>query len=223
MAQAGIHGMVGLAFQKTVQKREWLVFGLVLGNIFPDADNLAVAVATVMKLPTEGLHRTFTHSIFTILLFLGIFYLVGVLTKQTRWINFGIGLSIGILLHVALDLLIWFNGVELLWPLPGWVNLWEGISPPEWFSKLMMPAEYLFFAIFFWLLERMQARTEHPPVRWLKFWIILQLGLFILFTILVYLMDTGFMTIYGLIYLLSLVLAWGVTIKLRDVFTQVKA
>ena len=65
MAQAGIHSMVGMALSKNGHRaRKWLMLGIVLGNLFPDADNLAVAVATVMGKSTEGLHRTFTHSLF---------------------------------------------------------------------------------------------------------------------------------------------------------------
>jgi len=55
MAQAGIHSMVGMAVRKWTPARKWLMLGIVLGNLFPDADNLAVAVATVMGKPTEGL------------------------------------------------------------------------------------------------------------------------------------------------------------------------
>ena len=220
MAQAGIHGLVGLAFQRTARRREWLVFGLVLGNHFPDVNNLAVAVATVMKLPTTGLHRTFTHSIFTAVILFVVFYLVGKLTRQSRWINFGLGFSVGILLHTLLDLLIWFNGVELIWPIPSWVNIWEGFSPPVWFDKLMLPAEFLFLSLFFWYLVRLQAKDENPPVRLLIFWTFLQLGLFVIFTLLVFFMDQGFMTIFGLVYLLSLGLAWGITIRMRIIFDR---
>ena len=56
MAQAGIHGLAGMAVRKWTPSREWLMTGIVLGNLLPDADNLAVAVATVAGLPTEGLH-----------------------------------------------------------------------------------------------------------------------------------------------------------------------
>ena len=40
--------MVGLAVRKWTPTREWLMLGIVLGNLMPDADNLAVAVATVI-------------------------------------------------------------------------------------------------------------------------------------------------------------------------------
>ena len=42
--------------------------------------------------------------------------------------------------------------MEILWPLDSWVNLWEGVTPPTWWLKLMMPVENLFLALFFLLL-----------------------------------------------------------------------
>ena len=44
---------------------------------------------------------------------------------------------------------------------------------------------------------------------------LLQAALFVIFTILVYVMEKGFFTIYGAFYLLSLFLAMGVTIRMR--------
>ncbi|MBK8129071.1 MAG: metal-dependent hydrolase [bacterium] len=62
MAQAGMHSMIGVAVRKWTPARQWLVLGIVLGSLLPDADNLAVAVATVTGSPTAGLHRTFTQA-----------------------------------------------------------------------------------------------------------------------------------------------------------------
>ena len=145
MAQAGIHSMVGMAVRKWTPARKWLMLGIVLGNLLPDADNLAVAVATVTGKSTEGLHRTFTHSLFFIAAIIIVGYIVGWAAKKPEWGTLGLGLGIGVLMHVLLDLLIWFNGVEILWPIPSWINLWEGVTPPEWWTKLMMPVENLFF------------------------------------------------------------------------------
>jgi membrane-bound metal-dependent hydrolase YbcI (DUF457 family) len=155
MAQAGIHALVGAPLRRWAPQNEhsayrnWLVLGVLLGNLLPDADNLAVAVAIILKLPTEGLHRTFTHSLFTVVAFVVVFYLVGRVIHQPRWVNLGLGMGAGILMHILLDLLIWFNGVEILWPIPSWVNLWSGVAPPVWFDQLMMPVEFLFFALYF--------------------------------------------------------------------------
>jgi membrane-bound metal-dependent hydrolase YbcI (DUF457 family) len=217
MAQAGIHSIVGIAVKKWSPDRAWLMLGILLGSMLPDADNLAVAVATVAKLPAEGLHRTFTHSLFTVVAVMVVFYIVARITKQPRWNNLGVGLGIGILLHILLDLLIWFNGVEILWPIPSWINLWSGVTPPIWFDKLMMTAEFLFFALFFIGLSTLARRqgTDLEYLRRLRTWSWLEFDLFLIFTALVFFLQKGFMTPYGLVYLLSLGLAMGVTIRMR--------
>lgn len=218
MAQAGIHGLIGTAIRKLTPDRGWVMLGVVIGSLLPDLDNLAVAVATVAKLPTEGLHRTFTHSLFAAVLVAFGFYLAGRLVKQSRWGNLGIGLGIGMLMHVILDLLIWFDGVALLWPLSSWVNLWAAFSPPSWFSKLMLPAEFLFFALFFVGLAGIAHKrtTDQDYLHTLRFWTWMQVVLFVIFTVLVFVMQKGFMTPYGGLYLVSLVLAIGVTIRMRN-------
>ena len=218
MAQAGIHSMVGMAVRKWTPVRKWLMLGIVLGNMFPDADNLAVAVATVTGNSTEGLHRTFTHSLFFVAAIILVGYILGWATKRPEWGNLGLGLGIGVLMHVLLDLIIWFNGVEILWPLPSWVNLWGGVTPPEWWSKLMMPVENLFFVLFFILLASTARKqnTDGGYLPKLRLWTWIQGILFVVFMVMVYTMDSGFMTIFGAVYLLSLGLAFGVTIRMRN-------
>jgi membrane-bound metal-dependent hydrolase YbcI (DUF457 family) len=217
MAQAGIHSVVGMAVRKWTPDREWLMLGIVLGNLLPDADNLAVAIATITGQPTEGLHRTFTHSLFAVAAIILVFYAVAQLTKRSQWGNLGLGLGVGVLMHILLDLLIWFNGVEILWPIPSWVNLWTNVTPPQWWSNLMMSTEFLFFALFFVLLG-MRARklkTDEDFLRPLQVWTIVQGVLFVVFTVLVYTLESGFMVPYGALYLVSLGLAFGVTIRMR--------
>lgn len=45
---------------------------------------------------------------------------------------------------------------------------------------------------------------------------IVQFVLFAAFTVMVYTMDKGFMMIYGAVYLLSLFLAFGIVIRMRN-------
>lgn len=217
MAQAGIHSILGLAIKQWTPKHTWLLLGIVLGSLLPDADNLAVAVATIAKLPTEGLHRTFTHSLFTVVAVVVVFFVTAQIVRQPRWNNLGIGLGMGILLHILLDLLIWFNGVEILWPIPSWVNLWSGVAPPAWFDKLMLSVEFLFFALYFlWLdLRARRQGTDRDFARTLRVWIWVQGALFLVFTALVYTLSKGYLVPYGAAYLLSLGLAIGVTIRMR--------
>ena len=218
MAQAGIHGLIGAAVGKFNPKLEWLVLGIILGSLFPDLDNYAVAVATLAKLDTHGIHRTFTHSIFAILTVMIVFFVIAQVRKERRWANLGLGLGIGIGLHIALDLLIWFNGVELLWPIGGWVNLWEGVSPPEWFAKFMDPAEFLFLALFFaWLAKAARAnQTDVDFLGSLRWWTIAMVVLLVVFTPLAYMMSKGFLTIFGAAYLVSITAAFLITIRMRQ-------
>jgi membrane-bound metal-dependent hydrolase YbcI (DUF457 family) len=218
MAQAGIHGLVGMAVRRWTPNRKWLMLGLILGNLLPDADNLAVAIATLARLPTEGLHRTFTHSLFFVTALIVVFQIVAWVVKRPEWGNLGWGLGAGVLMHILLDLLIWFNGVEILWPIPSWINLWSRVTPPGWWESLMLPVEFLFFALFFLALE-MRARrrgTDAGFLRALRAWTVVQGVLFVAFTVLVYTMERGFMIPYGALYLLSLGLAFGVTIRMRE-------
>ena len=218
MPQAGMHGIVGVYTRRWVPRRDWLFLGMVLGVIFPDLDNIAVAVATLTKKSTEGLHRTFTHSLFMILAVLVVFYLVAALTKQGRWRSLGFGLAIGIGIHILMDLVAWFNGVELLWPIRYELNFWAWYTPPEWVSKLLDTGEFLFFGLYFGYLLSVARRstTDTGYLSRLRFWMIAQYVLFVLVTVLAFTMGAGYFTLFGGLYLLSLILAFGVSIRMRE-------
>jgi len=70
------------------------------------------------------------------------------IAKSSQWDNLGIGLGIGMIIDILQDLIIWFNGVDIIWRLPSWVNFLEGVTPPEWWSKWMLSAENLFLILF---------------------------------------------------------------------------
>lgn len=218
MAQAGIHALVGAGIGKVVPKHEWLVLGLILGSIFPDLDGYAVAMATIAKLNTAGLHRTFTHSLLAILTAMIAFYIVARLTRQPRWAYLGIGFGVGIGLHIMLDLLIWFNGVELLWPFGGWVNFWEGVEPPAWFATLLEPLELLFFALYFgWLAKA--ARTHGTNLDFLgtlRRWTLAMVVLLMVFIPLAFMMQGVFPLSFGVVYLISITAAFVITIRMRQ-------
>ena len=217
MAQAGIHGLAGLAVKRWTPERRWLLLGIVLGNLAPDLDNVAVAVATLTGGSDKGLHRTFTHSLFTVAAIIVLGYVVAWLTKRPRWGNLGLGLGIGIIMHVLLDLLIWFNGVQILWPLPSWVNLWGDCTA----TRLVAPVDdagrvFGFCSLFLGIGSMAKhSQTDTDYMGKLRIWLVVQSVLFVIFTVLVFVMEAGFMTIYGAVYLLSLFLAIGVTIRMR--------
>jgi membrane-bound metal-dependent hydrolase YbcI (DUF457 family) len=217
MAQAGMHGLVGMAVRKMAGRKEWLVLGILLGSFIPDMDNLGVALATLTKMPTEGIHRTLTHSVFFMAVVVAVFYVIGQWKKDERWANLGFGLGLGMLLHSLLDLLIWFNGVALFWPLTIWINLWANTTPPEWLMKFMDPAEFLFFGLYLWALGSWarKAGTDGEFMKSHRTWLILEAALFVIFTPLAYIMTKGFLTIFGAFYLFSIFMTFFVTIRMR--------
>ena len=82
----------------------------------------------------------------------------------------------------------------------------------------MMPLENLAF-VFFFLFLAATARKNQTDIEYLpklRFWTIIQAALFVIFSILVFTMESGFLTIFGAVYLLSLGLAIGITIRMRD-------
>ncbi|MDK1117396.1 MAG: metal-dependent hydrolase [Anaerolineae bacterium] len=217
MPQAGIHSMAGMAVRKWTPNKKWLMLGIVLGSLLPDGDNFAVAIATVTGGLTEPLHRTLTHSLFFIAAIVIVFYGIAWLSKRPKWGNLGLGLGIGVLMHVLLDLVGWFNGVHLLWPLTTYVNFWGNVSIPEWWTKLMSPIENLFFALYFLLLASAARKrnTDSDYLPKLRKWTWVQGILFVAFLVMVYTMKSGFLTIFGAVYLFSLGLAFAITIRMR--------
>ena len=217
MPQVGIHGMVGMATRKWLGAREWLLLGAMLGSFVPDMDNVGVAVATLMKMPTAGIHRAMTHSVFFMSAVVLVFYFIGRWKKEERWNNLGVGLGLGILLHSLLDLILWFNGVALFWPLGGKINFWANTIPPEGFMKFMDPAEFLCLGLYLWLLGSWARKhnTDSEFMNMHRVWMWLEFGLFIIFTPLVYVMTKGFPTIFGVLYLFSLFMTFFVTIRMR--------
>ena len=82
----------------------------------------------------------------------------------------------------------------------------------------MMPAENLFFVLFFLLLAS-TARKKDTDISFLpklRIWTWVQAALFVIFLVLVFTMDSGFTTIFGAVYLLSLGLVFGITIRMRN-------
>ncbi len=221
MPQNGIHALVGVASRKWMPKREWLLLGVVLGNMFPDLDNIVVAYATLAKLPDpEHYHRTFTHSLFTILAMLALFFVISLVTRNEKWNNFGIGFSVGILSHILVDLVLWFNGVELLWPFGTELNFWAWFQTPAWLKILLDTGEFLAFGLYFWLLAALsqRQRTDVTQQRSIRTWAVVEFALFVIFTAWFFLVGTKGLIyqVFGVLYLLSLIFGMVLTVRMRN-------
>eukprot|EP01088_Endostelium_zonatum_P017022 TRINITY_DN483_c0_g1_i3.p1 TRINITY_DN483_c0_g1~~TRINITY_DN483_c0_g1_i3.p1 ORF type:complete len:347 (+),score=65.64 TRINITY_DN483_c0_g1_i3:162-1202(+) len=74
--------------------------------------------------------------------------------------RFGLGLLLGCLSHILIDIVIWFSFVDVLWPLSlfpslnvGRVDIWQNTKIPELVMDILTVAELWCVAIFFTLLR----------------------------------------------------------------------
>ncbi len=83
---------------------------------------------------------------------------------------------------------------------------------------MLDPAEFAFLALFLAWLAR-TARTHQTNtdfLRRLRIWIIVLTVFLVVFTPLAYLMSKGFLTIFGVAYLISVTATFLITIRMRQ-------
>lgn len=180
MAQSGFHGLFGLVtgpplarrlFHRVYMRRTFLL-GYVLGNLAPDLDwipLLMVWFADPQLAPS--MHRGFTHSIAGVLLPLLSFGVAARFTRDRQLRALAWGVAYGVMGHIILDVLVWFSGVDLLWPLghfgfQSYFTLWEWFQMPPLLGQLLAATEYLAYAVYLAYLEHL-AREADRGTRYL--------------------------------------------------------
>ncbi len=210
MAQPGLHALLAVATRKTFSPRRWFALGLAFGSLIPDADLYAQAFAFVARgmAPATAdrlFHRTFTHSLFFALALWAACYAASWVRGGDGLRTFGAGLALGVaLLHTAVDVLTWFDGVGVLWPI--WeVNLWAGVHVPEVTGKLLGAGNFYACAAYLaslgWLARRAHTRADYLPRLWLYTLVNLALG--IVFTALAFGLPTLAFLGYGAVAFLG--------------------
>ena len=189
MPQPGLHALLALAVRKRLSARRWFALGLVFGSLLPDADGYPQAFAIlVQKMDAQAAealyHRTFTHTLFFPLAVVIALYLISLVRGGGALRVFGYGLAVGMaLLHSVVDILGWFDGVGLLWPV--WsVNLWGWLDLPDLVLKLLRAGNFWAFAGYFAYLSALarKAGTNADNLPRLRRFTYAQLALAIIFT-----------------------------------------
>jgi hypothetical protein len=107
--------------------------------------------------------------------------------------NFGLGAATGlVLLHIFVDIFIWFNGVGILWPF--WsINLWEWITLSGPVQNLIRAGNFYAFAAYFAYLAIIagRARSDIGYLPRLRLYSYAQLGIGIIFTVLAFALPTS--------------------------------
>jgi len=206
MSQAGLHGLAGAYIA-----REWVK--ALLGPMY--LFNAAEAVK---------MHRSFTHSLLTTAVVVGILWLVASAKRRDYLKGFALGLGGGILSHLVMDVLMWFSGIQWLWPLgylgvPQELNIWTWVHPPRVVSNLLGAADYLFFGLYYLFLAGAARRlgTDQEFLGRLRAFTTLQWVFLAIYTVLAFFLGGLFdIAHYAAFILFFFPLCLYVTVKMRQ-------
>lgn len=176
MAQSGLHGIIGTAFVnatsrnasepgRAVAAKSW-AYGFISGSVLPDVDLAALAVTYLFnsKLAMR-MHRTATHSLVMIALFTAITIILSTTRGGKAFFK---GVGTGMAVHAAVDILVWFSAVDILWPLghfglPSEINLWKWVSLPRLWGNFLGSTDFLMMGLFYLYLLRLGRKYETNP------------------------------------------------------------
>jgi hypothetical protein len=121
---------------------------------------------------------------------------------------------------MLVDLILWFNGVELFWPLGGELNFWSWFVTPAWLKILLDTGEFLAFGLYFWLLASLSQKsgTDTERQNSTRMWGYAELLLFIVFTALFFTIGAKGLIyqIFGALYLVSLIVGMVITTRMKQ-------
>ncbi len=119
--QGGVHLLSGLIIA-SLSKRKEFKLGAVIGAILPDIDIFLIGpFYFVYGASVAELHRTFTHSLLSVIVLGGLIAslsFVPFIKKRYPDFDFvalGLGIAFGMLVHIILDM-FYFYGIQVFWP-----------------------------------------------------------------------------------------------------------
>ena len=227
MAQAGLHAYLAYSLRKKIPQKKWFLFAFILGSVIPDVDIILTSIYSIF-IPIEKsillTHRTFTHSIFSYVIIYLLFLIAYEVTKRKKYLYFGNGIFAGLLLHLTVDIFLWFDSVHLLWPLPTErLNIWyfmDSIKPL--YKKIFLALEFIFFRLFAWQMTEVIISYPYSNGKYLKKlfdFMKLQNLFFIVFCFSAYFLQiNSTYFIFGIFYVSSLSLLIYYIYKTKDSF-----
>lgn len=186
-----------------VEKAKGLKYGFVLGALIPDVDFFLLGPMFVIPALNNyalSMHRSWTHSLITMVVVVGLIWLFAGGQRRDYVRGFALGLGGGILTHLVADVILWFGGIQVLWPL-GYVgihqelNIWANLyQPPRVVSNILGALDYPAFGLYYlWLAAvARKAGTNAAFLGRLKFFTVLQWIFTVIYLALaVYMRDMG--------------------------------
>ncbi len=213
MAYTGFNALLGLSVKSNRKFKTGFYTSFLLGIIIPDLDWIFVSLSLIYSNFQTGLvkfHQTFSHSFFTILIIYLFALIISEITKNKFIRTIGMGISTGMLLHIAIDTILSTHTISLLWPLPlGPYSLYS-IKLDSATSQLLMAAEFIFFRFYGWYL--IKAYLSSPSVfgwfvKYITKWMKIELSFAVTLAIWALMEFKYFYALFFIMYVPSIIFA----------------
>ena len=222
MAQAGLHAYLSLKSKKWIPDKKYFI-SFIIGSIIPDIDIIICALASYYIPINDAVyyfHRTFSHSIITIaVIYLG-FLIAYELKKNESILNYAYGFVAGMLFHLLIDIFLWFNYVDLFWPLPiPPINIWMNIQIHESIINFLFALEFIFFRFF--ASKLIDIIINNPLkngyyIKYLSHWMKIEIIMLFIFIFTIIIIPNMKLAIFGIFYIPSIVMLIYSVWNLRD-------
>ena len=115
MIITSIYTYFAIIFRKKIPNKEWFLPSFILGLTIPDLDTFLINFNLLNNI---NYGSTFGHSIVSILFVYLILLIIYEINKRSKYLNLANGMTLGMLLHISLDLIISLNSMNIFWPIP---------------------------------------------------------------------------------------------------------
>jgi len=173
MAQAGLHAYIGLLARNKFPSKKWLFTSFLIGTIIPDIDLILIPLGLLLQFNIEEsiflFHRTFSHSLITLLVIYLLFLIIYEIKKKVNLLYICNGFCLGILLHIIIDIFLWFKPIHVFWPLPiNKIHFFQSIKLSYTLKTFLLSMEFFLFRVFAWKLINIIIKHPSKNVRAIK-------------------------------------------------------
>ena len=229
MIHTSINALIGLHLSRFIPNRKLLSMSIIIGMILPDLDLILDFILSLFLnfnfLNEPYISNAIFHSLFMIP-FLSLLILIYLEYKNKNNANIVIGLSIGMIIHIILDI-ITLNSIGIFYPLFDIgsnlnLNDYLNFQIPEIITKILYAFDFFFFRLYTWMIINLiisHKDDNSKIIKKLTIWMKIQLYIFLLFLLLIYfdVNESAFSNFFGLLYTPSFVIALYITYKTRKI------
>ena len=197
--------------------KKFLLPSILIGSIIPDMD-IVLAPFLLIFFTFKDIEilflKTFSHNIFFALFIYLIINIINELKKNNLQYTAS-GITLGILIHLFLDVLVSLDPINIFWPLPiKSIDIWHNTIIPNNFTQLIMLLEFILFGWYAWLLIKKHLNNPSSNswiVTYLNQWKKFELYFFLILLLVLITYPANFYSLYITFYIITIIISLGAT------------